>query len=633
MTPIAEATWPAIFDRAVRDLRPFPGRFAMAWRIALLCALVTATAMLYRIPEAAISCYLVIFLMRPDASETIGQAVGLIGLATVIVAVMSPLMTATMESAFLRLLVMAAASFVTLYLSSATSLGETGAIIGLVIAFIMTLSSDVPAGIVASEGLKYAWEMAVMPMVLMIGFCLALGRGPHSLAAERIGDRLAAVAQALEDGRGGDGHNRDGRGDEAVDALLAEGNDDLAKKVQTARLLHLVLAERTRWLAGAVETSYRLLVAAAALPREATMARTRLAAACRAAAAELGAGQRPSAPSRAESPGSPAEAVAWRALDGLAAADGGADPRPKKPPFLAPDAFTNPDHQRYALKTTAAAMICYLIYTGIGWDGIHTAMITCYVAALGTTGETVHKLALRIAGCLVGAAMGVAAIVFVVPELQSIGGLMALVFAGILVAGWVAAGSERIAYAGVQVGLAFLLTVLNGFGPSTDMSNAGDRIAGILLGNVIVYVVFTGIWPRSAIAAVRDRLVEALSALARAAAAPPKARDTRVDDIAAAAVALGRAREGLFLLPFEPRSQQPQDDEVRRLAALIAAAEALAPEIFLSTADLAAASERLAAAADALHGARPWRQDAPEPPRARDGIGGQVARIEDLVVG
>jgi len=623
MTPIAEATWPAIFARAVHDLRPFPGRFGMTWRIALLCALVTASAMLYQIPEAAISCYLVIFLMRPDASETIGQAVGLIGLATVVIAVMGPLMTATMDSAFARLVVMAVATFVALYLASATSLGETGAIIGLVIAFIMTLSSDIPAGIVGSEALKYAWEMAVMPMVLMIGFLLVVGRGPHSLVAERIADRLDAAARTLD--RADD--------DIALDTLLIEGNDSLAKKAQTARLLHLAPDARTDWLAGAVETSYRLMTAVAALAPDATMARRRLAAAARIARADIVAGRRPACPVRAESPASTAEALAWQALSGLAAANGGARPVPKKPPFLAADAFTNPDHQRYALKTTAAAMICYLIYTGIGWDGIHTAMITCYVAALGTTGETVHKLALRIIGCLIGAAMGVAAMIWVIPQLASIGGLMVLVFGGILVAGWVAAGNERISYAGVQIGLAFLLTILTGFGPSTDLSNAGDRIAGILLGNTIIYVIFTGLWPRSAVAAVREKLAEALRALARAAAVPSAARDTRTEDIAAAAVALGEAREGLFLLPFEPRRQQPDPAEVRRLAALVGAAGALAPEIAVSDNDLTPLAERLARAADRFEetiASPPAAADSPAPgTAAADGIG----RIETLVVG
>src|SRR5262249_11450660 len=31
--------------------------------------------------------------------------------------------------------------------------------------------------------------------------------------------------------------------------------------------------------------------------------------------------------------------------------------------FLLPDAFTNPEHVHYALKTTAAAMFCYWLYT------------------------------------------------------------------------------------------------------------------------------------------------------------------------------------------------------------------------------------------------------------------------------
>ncbi|MEJ8570916.1 FUSC family protein [Microbaculum marinum] len=621
MKPIAEATWPAIFARAIRDLGPAPGRFGMAWRIALLCALVTAAAMLFKIPEAAISCYLVIFLMRPDASETIGQAVGLIGLASVIVLVMAPLITATMDSAFLRLLVMATVSFVMLYLSSATSLGETGAIIGLVVAFIMTLSSDVPAGIVASQGLLYAWQMAVMPMLLMIVFCLALGRSPHGLAADKIAARLNAAAGALE-------------AEDTVQALhelLAEGNDDLAKKVQVARLLHLAPARRTRWLAGAVDTSYRLMLATAALPNDAARARARLSAACRAAAAAVSEDRRPVVPDSPATTGSPAEAVAWEALRGLAQSNGGADPAPKKSPFLAPDALTNPDHQRYALKTTAAAMICYLIYTGIGWDGIHTAMITCYVAALGTTGETVHKLALRIVGCLIGAILGVGAIVFVIPQLQSIGGLMVLVFAGILVAGWVAAGSERIAYAGVQIGLAFLLTILNGFGPSTDMSAAGDRIAGILLGNVIVYLIFTGIWPRSAIAAVRDRLEVALRALSRAAAFPSASPTGRIDDVATATVALAGAREGLFLLPFEPRRQQPGKSEVRRIAALIESAAALAPGLAIGDTGQPTLSERLSGIAAALGQNGLRSEDAPGDAIALRPLAGNGGRAKSHV--
>ena len=44
-----------------------------------------------------------------------------------------------------------------------------------------------------------------------------------------------------------------------------------------------------------------------------------------------------------------------------------------------PDAGTNPEHIAYALKTTGAAMFCYLLYTLLDWPGIHTCVITCYI--------------------------------------------------------------------------------------------------------------------------------------------------------------------------------------------------------------------------------------------------------------
>lgn len=43
---------------------------------------------------------------------------------------------------------------------------------------------------------------------------------------------------------------------------------------------------------------------------------------------------------------------------------------------------------------------------------------------------------------------------------------MLLVFFGMMVSAWISTGPERISYAGVQVALAFLLTVLQGFGPT-----------------------------------------------------------------------------------------------------------------------------------------------------------------------
>ncbi|MEX3629741.1 MAG: FUSC family protein [Burkholderia sp.] len=116
--------------------------------------------------------------------------------------------------------------------------------------------------------------------------------------------------------------------------------------------------------------------------------------------------------------------------------------------FFLPDARSNPDHIRYALKTTAAAMFCYLLYSQLDWSGIHTCFITCYMVSLGSIAETVEKLTLRIAGCLIGALLGTAALVFVVPALSSIEQLLALVLVGAWLSAWVAFGSPRIAYAG-----------------------------------------------------------------------------------------------------------------------------------------------------------------------------------------
>jgi len=624
----AESPWPAIAHQVKLDLLPFPGRFGMAWRVALLCALVCCVAMIYKIPEPAISCYLVIFLMRPNSAAVIGQALGLIVLASVVVLAMAPLIQATADNPLLRIVAIAVTSFGFLYLSSASQLGETGAIIALVISFILTLIDHVPLGEVATRGLLYAWQMATMPMALMIVFLLILGTSPHRLLRETVASRLNAAADALET-PGADAARR-------LDERLAEGNDDADQQVMLARLFHTAPSACVTWLAGAAATSYRLLIAVAALPADlSAQARVSLAQQCRSMSDAIAVGRRPQASLSPDAP-APLHAV-LTAIAGLNSPNGGSNAAPVKKPFLADDAFTNPDHQRYALKTTAAAISCYFIYSLIDWQGIHTAMITCYVAALGTTGETVHKLALRIIGCLIGAFLGLASILFVIPHLTSVGGLMALVFAGVLVAGWVSSGNERISYAGVQIGLAFLLTILNGFGPSLDMDSARDRIVGILLGNIVVYVIFTQIWPKSAVVDVRARLVRALEALSRIAALDAARRPFAIGEAAFVETEVAKAADQLALIPFEPRHQRPSAERVARLDELIAEMKALLPQLMFSAEPSDDASRRLARAADLLRSESCTSAPAPESPASTsghaEGIAWRMQRIEQLATG
>jgi uncharacterized membrane protein YccC len=172
---------------------------------------------------------------------------------------------------------------------------------------------------------------------------------------------------------------------------------------------------------------------------------------------------------------------------------GPSHPKPKS--LFVPDAFTNPAHVHFALKVTFAAMFCYIFYEAIDWSGIHTALITCTFIALESTKATLYKGTLRIAGCLIGGALALFSIVFLMPHMETIASLVVLVACVSVIAGWIATGSERISYAGLQIAFAFFYSIFQGYAPDTDLDNVRDRVVGILFGLVVTGLAFRYIWP------------------------------------------------------------------------------------------------------------------------------------------
>ncbi len=163
------------------------------------------------------------------------------------------------------------------------------------------------------------------------------------------------------------------------------------------------------------------------------------------------------------------------------------------------DAFSNPEHVRYALSGTLAAMICYILYVSLAWPGISTSVTTCVLTGLTNIGASRQKQVLRIAGAVLGGfVFGMGAQIFVLPNIDSITGF-ALLFAAVsAVAAWVSTSSSRLSYAGLQIALAFYLINLSEFRIQTSLAAARDRAIGVLLGIFMMWLVFERFYPRNA---------------------------------------------------------------------------------------------------------------------------------------
>jgi len=560
----------------LRLLLPFPGRLEFAVRLALICALTTLVVEIYQTPDPALTVYLVFFLNKPDRGTSLILSIAMLALFSLIVPSLIIVAIIVVDYPVWRVASMAAISLGLLFLASASKLRPIGGVVALIVAYALDLLGTVHGGEIATRALLYLWLFIGIPAGVSIGVNLLLAPPPRLLAEQALARRLRLAATMLR--APSESIRRD------FTECLREGNGELQKWLKLALVEKSAAREHIEALRQAAASSFEILALIDVMDRDVDAAlpaplRERLTLTLDAMARILEDGRYPidiefedAADGEPSLPPRAAEVLASIREALIAFAEVAPDTQPHGPAkksggFFLPDAFTNPEHVRYALKTTAAAMFCYVLYSLLDWPKIHTCLITVYIVSLGTTAETVEKLALRILGCLVGAAPGIAAIVYLIPSITSIGGLMVVVFLASLVSAWVAAGSPRIAYAGFQIAFAFFLCVIQGAGPSFDLTTARDRVIGILLGNFVVCALFTNIWPVS----VGKRIDPAIAALLRRLGGllTETSKSTRRSEGAEVQEMLAGIERDLDLAQYEPPSIRPIDSwiGVRRRAA------------------------------------------------------------------
>jgi multidrug resistance protein MdtO len=558
-----------------------PGRAAAVARIAANCAVVVWIAMKYEIPIPlpGYMAYVVFLCSQEEAAGTLLTGVVAALAATIAVALSLLLYTLDASEPALRLPLMAGSAFVGIFFLRTIKLGPVAFLASFVLVLSQTLIDGIPSLEALTRFVLWVWVAVTVPIALTVLVNLLIGENPAGLARRTARRLLGDLAAAL---RSGDAAPLQRQQAEAI---------GLVELRHRAGMFGPNLRSRTAIDTMLIETLTELLALHRVLPADTPVeARLPLAEACEQCSAALERDDvqmtKQAGPTdavlRILSPQARPVIVAManalaRLTDGLARRRASTDlpAAASAKSLFVPDAFSNPEHARFALKTTIAIMAAYIIYNGVDWPGIRTSVTTCFFVALGSLGETMHKLTLRIAGALIGGFVGALCIVYVLPQMEDIGQLCLLIFAVSAVSAWVATSSDRLSYAGMQMAFAFFLGVLHDYTPfadfpyASDLTGLRDRVAGILLGNLLMSLVFSVIWPVSAFDRARSSVAAALRALGQL--LTDEAR-SQIGPRLAVARALVEARRFVAIAAFElgmvPARAWPERGDGLSLASL-----------------------------------------------------------------
>ena len=519
------------------ELAPYRGRGALVVRMVAASTLVMIVCMTYRIPYAAYAALFGLTLSRESVRRTAAEARALIlgsalGVAYAIVSFMLVL-----GDPMLRFLWVGASLFLAFYVISAFSNYAASARFAYLVVILIPLSNSFASPETKLETALWAVGAIALGSViaLLLEIVFAAFRRTDDLT-HALSERLAGVKELLAyyvDDRPVDQPTRS-----KIERLAAVGTSRLRLRLQRGSYE----PQHEQQMAAVVGLVGRLVDLAANLSefdtRVSHQERTRIRKVAHDVAAIRGAvesGQQPpqggaaselAAPSRLpllaeiESTVSLIQEACTGTLSlSLPALASPESPAPAWP--LAAGALSNPAHIKFALRGSLAAWLSYVIYNGLFWPGISTAVTTCLLTALTTVGASHQKQLLRFAGAIIGGfVIGMGAQVFILPNIDSIGAFTVLFGVVAFISAWFATAGPRLSYFGVQIAVAFYLINLQEFKIQTSLAVARDRVVGVLLGLAMMWLAFDLLWSSPAGVEMRKTFVSAIRSLAQLAREP-----------------------------------------------------------------------------------------------------------------
>ncbi len=143
-------------------------------------------------------------------------------------------------------------------------------------------------------------------------------------------------------------------------------------------------------------------------------------------------------------------------------------------------------------------------------------MLTCFSTAFSTIGTSRQRQVLRFAGFVVGGLLiGMGAQVFILPYVDSITGFTVFFVLVTALAAWVMTSSPRLSFFGLQLGAVFYVINMQKFARETSLTVARDRVAGVFLGLLMMWLIFDQLWSASAGVEMRRVFVSTLRLLAQ----------------------------------------------------------------------------------------------------------------------